>query len=245
MRALPLFVLVLALAACTDAPTTAEPLAADAPASAIPPASGAAPPPTPASSDVLTVLYLGDSLTAGYGLAGGPRDAYPALIQQKLDDAGIPARTVNAGVSGDTSAGGLNRLGWYLDRHRVDVLVLALGANDGLRGLPTDALRRNLETIIDRTREANPDVRVVLAGMLIPASMGGGYFTAFQEVFPAVAREKDAALVPFLLEGVGGVRAMNQPDGVHPTGEGQRLMAETVWQTLRPVVEAAHAETAG
>jgi acyl-CoA thioesterase I len=240
MRVLPLIALAVALAACSGEPP-AEPSPVPAPEAAPAPAANPASPASDATEDVLTILYLGDSLTAGYGLAGGPRQAYPALIQERLDAAGISARTVNAGVSGDTSAGGLNRIGWYLDRHRVDVLVLALGANDGLRGLPVDALRRNLEAIIDRTREANPDVRVVLAGMMIPASMGGAYFQAFQEVFPAVAWSKDAELVPFLLEGVGGVRAMNQADGVHPTVEGQRLMAETVWQTLRPVVEEAYA----
>jgi acyl-CoA thioesterase I len=196
--------------------------------------------PAGASEPTRHLLVLGDSLTAGYGLGRGPEEASPALIQARLDSLGIPARTVNAGVSGDTSAGGLSRLGWYLSRHQVDVLVLALGANDGLRGLPPETLRANLEAIIDRTREAQPGVRIVLAGMMIPPSMGADYFERFSRVYPAVAEARGVELVPFLLDRVGGVRGLNQPDGVHPTAAGQRIMAETVWQSLRPVVEEAH-----
>lgn len=236
MRPFALLLLVCALAACTS-----DRSAAPAPPEAPAPTSD---PPPPSADGVITILYLGDSLTAGYGLPGGPDEAYPALIQARLEALGIPARTINAGVSGDTSSGGRSRLGWYLARHRVDVLVLALGANDGLRGLPTETLRENLEAIIDETRRANPEVRVVLAGMMIPPSMGSDYFERFAAVYPEVARTKDVDLVPFLLEGVGGVPELNQPDGVHPTAEGQRRMAETVWQTLGPIVEALHAERA-
>ena len=195
------------------------------------------------SSDALTVVYLGDSLTAGYGLTGGEDEAYPALIAAKADALGMDIRTVNAGLSGDTSAGGLRRLEWIASRQDIDVLVLALGANDGLRGLSVDALRQNLEAIIARAREANPDVRIVLAGMMTPTNMGGTYGQRFNEVFRTVADAQGVTLIPFLLDGVGGVRSLNQADGVHPTAAGQQIMAETVWTTLRPVLEAARAES--
>lgn len=194
--------------------------------------------------EAITVVYLGDSLTAGYGLPQGEAQAYPALIQARIDSLGWRARTVNAGLSGDTSASGLRRFEWIAARQPVDVLVLALGANDGLRGLDPEALRHNLEAVIERAREANPAVRIVLAGMLVPANMGGAYGQRFSRVFEEVAEAEGAALVPFLLEGVGGVRALNQADGVHPTAEGQRVMAETVWRTLRPVLEEALAARA-
>lgn len=232
---LRLLSLMLFLAACSSSPDTAE----APPATASPPAASA----LEADTNALTVVYLGDSLTAGYGLAQGEDQAYPALIEAKADSAGIAVHTVNAGVSGDTSAGGLRRIEWLASRQRIDVLVLALGANDGLRGLPVDALKANLEGTIEAARAANPDVRIVLAGMMVPTSMGGAYGQRFAEVYPDIAREQNVELVPFLLDRVGGVPALNQPDGVHPTAQGQHIMAETVWQTLRPVLEAARAET--
>ena len=227
---LVLMLLLASLPGCSSSPDSASSEA---------PAAPETPEPVPASDAALTVVYLGDSLTAGYGLAGGEDQAYPALIAAKVDSLGWNVRTVNAGLSGDTSAGGLRRLEWLASRQDIDVLVLALGANDGLRGLPVDAMRENLEAIIARARAANPGVRIVLAGMMVPTNMGGAYGERFNEVFRAVAAEQDVALIPFLLDGVGGVRALNQPDGVHPTAEGQRVMAETVWATLRPVLEAA------
>ncbi len=143
---------------------------------------------------------------------------------------------VNAGVSGDTSSGGLSRLEWLL-RDTVDVLVLELGGNDGLRGIPPDAMHDNLAEIIDRTRAKYPDVRILLAGMRMPPNLGQDYVRAFERVYVDLAREKDVQLIPFLLEGVGGIRTLNQPDGVHPTAEGHRLIADTVWDYLRPVLE--------
>jgi acyl-CoA thioesterase-1 len=238
MRTLGMLVLLTTVPACTSG---SEP---DAPASA--PASAEATARTAddeQGDEAITVVYLGDSLTAGYGLPEGEDQAYPALIETKADSLGIAVRTVNAGVSGDTSAGGLRRVEWLVSRQDLDVLVLALGANDGLRGLPVDALRQNLDAIIERAREANPDVRVVLAGMMVPTNMGGAYGERFSRVYRDLAAEADVALIPFLLDGVGGVRALNQPDGVHPTAEGQRVMAETVWRTLRPVLEEAAARS--
>jgi acyl-CoA thioesterase-1 len=181
------------------------------------------------------ILFLGDSLTAGLGLAEPERDAYPALIQAKIDEARLPHRVVNAGVSGDTTAGGVRRIVWVL-RQRIDVLVLALGANDGLRGVLPAASQKNLEDIITRVRTANPQVKVVLAGMMMPDNMGQDYTKAFREIFPAVAEKTGAALVPFLLEGVGGRPEMNQGDGIHPNPRGHAVMADTVWKVLRPLL---------
>jgi acyl-CoA thioesterase-1 len=236
MRTLGMLVLLATVPACTSG---SEPDAAA-------PATTSADPTAPASEDArgdeaTTVVYLGDSLTAGYGLSQGEEQAYPALIDAKADSLGLAVNTVNAGLSGDTSAGGLRRFEWIASRQAPDVLVLALGANDGLRGLPVDALRQNLDAIIERARTANPDVRIVLAGMMVPTNMGGAYGDRFAQVYRDIAAEEDVALIPFLLDGVGGVRALNQPDGVHPTAEGQRVMAETVWETLRPVLEEARA----
>jgi acyl-CoA thioesterase-1 len=181
------------------------------------------------------VLFLGTSLTAGYGLE--LEQAYPALIQQRIDSARLPFRVVNAGESGMTSAGGLGRIDWLL-REPVAVLVLELGANDGLRGLDPEAMRRNLQAILDRTRRAHPDARIVIAGMEAPPNLGARYTKAFGAVFPEMARRNHAALIPFLLEGVAAVPALNQADGIHPTAEGQRRVAETVWRTLGPVLRS-------
>ncbi len=180
------------------------------------------------------ILFLGDSLTAGYYL--DPDDAYPALIQRRLDRKGGHWRAVNAGVSGDTSADGVQRLPWLL-RQRVDILVLALGANDALRGQPIDHIRGQLSAIIEQTRAAYPDVRVVLAGMRMPTNYGADYTEAFASLFIDLAETYDAVLIPFLLEGVAGDPDLNLSDGIHPTEAGHRIMADTVWTYLSPLVE--------
>jgi acyl-CoA thioesterase-1 len=179
------------------------------------------------------VLFLGTSLTAGYGI--DPQQAYPALIQQKIDSAGLDYRVINAGLSGETSAGALRRADW-LFQQPISVLVLETGANDGLRGLPPDSLRANIQAILDRAQRLHPRPRIVLLGMRVPPNYGRAYSQQFESVYPQLAKAKGAVLVPFLLEGVGGVRALNQADGVHPTAEGQRRMAETVWRVLEPVL---------
>lgn len=179
------------------------------------------------------ILFVGTSLTAGHGLTVD--EAYPARIQEKIDSAGLGFRVVNAGVSGETSAGGLRRIDWLLQQP-VRVLVLELGANDGLRGQDPERMRRNLQEIIDRTRARYPDAAVVIAGMEAPPNLGDAYTSRFRAVFPELARENDAALIPFLLEGVAAVPELNQEDGIHPTAEGQRRIAETVWRTLEPVL---------
>ena len=179
------------------------------------------------------VLFLGTSLTAGYGI--DPQQAYPALIQQKIDSAGLDYRVINAGLSGETSAGALRRADW-LFQQPISVLVLETGANDGLRGLPPDSLRANIQAILDRAQRLHPRPRIVLIGMRVPPNYGRAYSHQFESVYPQLAKANGAVLVPFLLEGVGGVRALNQADGVHPTAEGQRKMAETVWRVLEPVL---------
>lgn len=175
------------------------------------------------------ILFFGNSLTAGFGL--GPEGAFPALVQGEIDARGWPWLVVNAGVSGETSAGGLRRIDWLL-RQRIDVLVLELGGNDGLRGIPVATTRANLQAIIDRTLDRYPQARVVIAGMQMPPNLGPTYATAFRELFPALADANDAELIPFLLEGVAGIPELNLEDGIHPTAEGHRIVANNVWAVL-------------
>jgi len=177
---------------------------------------------------------LGDSLTAGLGL--DPRDAYPALIQKKLDAAGLKFRVVNAGISGDTSAGGLSRVDLALEGD-VRVMLVAMGGNDALRALPVADLKRNLAQIIERAKARQ--VRVVLAGMEAPPNFGREYAVSFHQVYPELAKEYGVPLVPFLLDGVAGVEGLNQRDGIHPTAEGARVVADHVWTALAPVVREA------
>lgn len=189
------------------------------------------------------VLFLGTSLTAGLGLSES--QAYPALIQQKIDSAGLRLRVVNAGVSGETSAGGLRRIDWLL-KQPIAVLVLELGANDALRGQDLAATSRNLQGIVDRTRAAHPDAAIVVAGMRAPPNLGERYTTAFGNIFSEVARRNHAALIPFLLDGVAGNPRLNQADGIHPTAQGDSIVAENVWRVLRPLlVESASARVRG
>ena len=179
------------------------------------------------------IVFLGTSLTAGLGLPES--EAFPALIQDTLDAREIPFRVVNAGVSGETSAGGLRSIVWLL-RQQVAILVVELGANDGLRGLDVAAMRSNLQAIIDRTKAAHPDARIVLLGMQAPPNLGNEYTSAFRDVYPELAEANDAALVPFLLEGVAGVPELNQADGMHPTARGHEILAANVWRVLEGVV---------
>jgi acyl-CoA thioesterase-1 len=179
------------------------------------------------------ILFFGTSLTAGLGLA--PEEAYPALIQNKIDSAGLPFRAVNAGVSGETSAAGLRRIDWLLQQP-VDVLVLELGANDALRGQDLTVAKANLQRIINRTRARYPRVRVVVAGMEAPPNLGRRYTREFRALFTGLARENHAALIPFLLDGVAGMPELNQADGIHPTAEGARIVADNVWRVLGPLL---------
>ncbi|MBL9215123.1 MAG: arylesterase [Opitutaceae bacterium] len=185
------------------------------------------------AAETRTLVFFGDSLTAGYGL--DPDEAYPALIQRKIDAAGLRWRVVNAGLSGETTAGGLRRLDWIL-RQRVDLFVIELGGNDGLRGIDPEATRANLQALIERIRARYPDVIVVLAGMQLPTNLGPEHTRRFAAMYPELAEKNHAVLIPFLLDGVGGVPSLNLPDGIHPTAEGHQIVAETVWRVLRPLL---------
>jgi acyl-CoA thioesterase I len=196
----------------------------------------------PLAQEPKRVVILGDSLTAGFGI--DPEDAYPALLQKKAEAANLPFTIVNAGLSGDTTAGGLRRIDWIL-KQPADVLVIELGGNDGLRGIPISETRTNLQKIIDRARKKYPTAQIVMAGMKMPANMGD-YAIEFEKTFPQIAKENNAILIPFLLEKVGGVANLNQEDRIHPTAEGHKIVAETAWRELAPILrERALTEKTG
>lgn len=180
-----------------------------------------------------TIVFYGNSLTAGYGLS--PSEAFPAIIQKKIDSLNLPYQVVNAGVSGETSSGGKTRIDWILQQ-RVDIFVLELGANDGLRGIPLTETKKNLQDIIDKVKAKYPESKLVFAGMQIPPSMGQTYTTEFKNIFTELADKNAMTLIPFLLEGVGGEPHLNQEDGIHPTAEGHILVAENVWQQLEKLL---------
>ena len=180
------------------------------------------------------ILFAGTSLTAGLGL--DPADAYPQLVQRKIDSAGLGFQVVNAGVSGETSAALLRRLNWLM-REPFDVIVIETGANDGLRGIPVATMQRNIQEIIDGVRAARPNARIVLVQMEAPPNLGRAYTAGFREVFPSLARRNNVALMPFLLDGVAGVRSLNQGDGIHPNEEGARRVADNVWKALKPLLQ--------
>jgi acyl-CoA thioesterase-1 len=185
-------------------------------------------------SKVITILALGDSLTAGFGLSR--QEAYPALIAEKMRSVHFQFDVINAGSSGDTTAGGLRRLPPLLRGKKIDVLILALGINDAFRGVQIEQVRSNLQAIIDRTRARHPNVSIIIAGMQFPLASSDRYVRGFGEMFGALADKNRAALIPYLLEGVGGDPALNQPDRVHPNAAGQRVLAENVWRVLEPIL---------
>lgn len=191
------------------------------------------------TSEVITVptnkviLFFGDSLTAGYGIE--LEEAFPALIQQRLDSLGMNYTVINSGLSGETTSGGLNRINWVLNQ-KVDVFVLELGANDGLRGIPLDQTRSNLQAIINHVKDKNPETKIILAGMQIPPNMGPEYTTEFRKIFPELAQGNHVPLIPFLLDGVAGIPELNLEDGIHPTPEGHKIVQENVWSILKDIV---------
>ena len=199
------------------------------------PAEPAAPAAASAPAKERVLVVLGDSLSAGFGV--DPNEAWPARIQEKIREAGLPWKLVNAGVSGDTSAGGLRRLDWIL-RRPVDALLIELGGNDGLRGLPLEATRTNLQSVIERTRAKHPEARIVLAGMRMPENFGEAYTRTFEALYRDLAEKHRVALVPFLLDGVGGQPEFNLPDQIHPNAEGHRRVATNVWNVLQPLLQA-------
>lgn len=187
-------------------------------------------PPNVSSAKLKTILFFGNSLTAGYGL--DPSDAFPSLIQNKIDSLHLPFKVINAGVSGETTSGGMGRIDWIL-RQPIDVFVLELGGNDGLRGIPLTVTKKNLQTIIDKVKKKYPSVKIILAGMEIPPNMGQNYTTEFRKIYPALAKENHVSLIPFLLKGVGGDPKLNQEDGIHPNKKGEKIVAENVWEILK------------
>ena len=188
------------------------------------------------ASKVITIVALGDSLTAGYGLSR--KEAYPALIGERMRSARYQFEVTNAGWSGDTTAGALRRLPEILRKKKIDILIIELGINDAFRGVPIEEMRANLQAIIDQTRARHPAVSIIVAGMQLPIDSSDGYVRAFGKMFGALAEKNRAALIPYLLEGVGGDPELNQPDLVHPNAAGQRIMAENVWRVLEPILRA-------
>lgn len=181
-----------------------------------------------------TILCFGDSITAGYGL-DDTSEAYPALLQQKIDSLGLNYTVINSGLSGETSAGGLSRVDWVMQQD-IDIFLLELGGNDGLRGIPLTETKNNLEQIIEKVRTKNPETKIILAGMELPPNMGQDYTSEFRAVFADIAKTQDVKFIPFILKDVGGIKELNQSDGIHPTAEGHEIVAQTVWQTLKPMI---------
>lgn len=180
-----------------------------------------------------TILFYGDSLTAGYGLS--PEEAFPALVGKMLNDKGKEAKIINAGLSGETSAGGLTRIDWVL-RQPIDVFVLELGPNDGLRGLPLEQTEKNLQLIIDKVKAKFPNVKIVIAGMMVPPNIGQDYTNKFKAMYPRLAEKNNAALIPFLLQDVAGNDKLNLPDRIHPNASGHKIVAENVFKAIAPLI---------
>lgn len=180
-----------------------------------------------------TILFFGDSLTAGYGTS--TELAFPALVETSLRKKGKECKVINAGLSGETSAGGLTRIDWIL-RQPIDIFVLELGANDGLRGLPLEETKKNLQQIIDKVKAKNPEVKIVIAGMMVPPNMGPEYSSDFQKIFPAIAKKNNAILIPFLLKDVAGIEKLNLPDGIHPNPEGHKIVAGNVVEVIEKLL---------
>ncbi len=180
-----------------------------------------------------TILFFGDSLTAGYGLS--KEQAFPHLIEQELKEAGHDVDVINAGLSGETSAGGLNRIDWIL-KQPIDIFVLELGANDGLRGIPVEATTKNLQAIIDKVKEKYPETKIIIAGMMVPPNLGEDYSRKFRRMFEQLANKNDAMLIPFLLDGVAGDDSLNLPDGIHPNIEGHKIVADNVLTAIKRVI---------
>jgi acyl-CoA thioesterase-1 len=181
-----------------------------------------------------TMLCFGDSITAGYGL-NDANDAYPALLQAKMDSLDLDYTVINLGLSGETSAGGKSRIDWVLNQD-IDIFLLELGANDGLRGVPLSETRSNLQAIIDAVASKNPKAKIILAGMELPPNMGQEYTSEFRKIFAELAQKNDVTFIPFILKNVGGIAELNQADGIHPTAEGHKRIAHTVWEVLEPMV---------
>ena len=192
---------------------------------------------TATQNSTKTILFFGDSLTAGYGLED-ENDAFPALIQARLDSLELDYKVINSGLSGETTAGGKSRINWVLNQ-KVDIFILELGANDGLRGVPLSETRENLQAIIDAVLQKSEDTKIILAGMQLPPNMGFDYINGFKTIFPELAKKNNLDLIPFLLKNVGGIPELNQADGIHPTTAGQKILANNVWAILEKVIKTS------
>ncbi|MBT8321694.1 MAG: arylesterase [Eudoraea sp.] len=223
------FLGVLLLVGCGDSASKSKPQPAKAETSIDSPSEN--------TENKGVILCFGDSLTAGMGI--DEQEAYPAVLQRIIDSLGLDYTVINSGLSGETTASGKNRLNWVLNQ-KTDVFLLELGANDGLRGIDLSETRSNLQAIINMVKEKNPDTKVILAGMQIPPNMGPEYTSEFREIFPDLAAENKAYLIPFLLKDVGGIAELNQADGIHPTIEGHRILAQNVWEVLGAVLESSN-----
>jgi acyl-CoA thioesterase I len=182
------------------------------------------------------ILFFGNSLTAGYGLDDASTAGFVGLTQQKIDSLNLPYRCVNAGLSGETTAGGNSRIDWVIEQQPVDIFILELGGNDALRGLKTEDSERNLQGILDKVKAKYPSAKIILSGMEAPRSMGNAYTSAFHNIYPNLAKKNAIALIPFVLEGVGGIAELNQKDGIHPTAEGNKIIVESIWKVLKPLL---------
>ena len=189
---------------------------------------------TVASTGVKNIVFFGNSLTAGYGL--DPSEAFPALVQEKIDSLQLPYKVINAGLSGETTAGGKGRIDWILQQP-VDVFVLELGGNDGLRGIPVKETTKNLQFIIERVKQKYPSAQIILAGMQIPPNMGARYAGEFRAAFKQLADKNQVLFIPFILEGVGGIPELNLPDGIHPTAQGHKIVANNVWDVMKDAIQ--------
>jgi len=187
-----------------------------------------------ATTSAKTILCFGDSITAGYGLEDS-NDAYPSLLQRKIDSLDLNYNVVNSGVSGETSAGGKNRINWVLNQD-ISIFLLELGGNDGLRGVPLTETRSNLQAIIDAVKEKSPNITIILAGMELPPNMGQDYTNEFKQIYADLAKENNLEFIPFILKDVGGIKNLNQNDGIHPNIEGHKILAKTVWERLQPLI---------
>ncbi len=181
------------------------------------------------------IIFFGNSLTAAYGLEDLSK-GFVGLIQQRIDSLGLQYRCINAGLSGETTAGGKGRVDWVIDQQPFDIFILELGGNDALRGIQPDDGIQNLQSIIDKVKAKSPSVKIILAGMEAPRNMGNTYLKAFHEMYPTLAKKNNTLLIPFILEGVGGVAELNQKDGIHPTEAGNKMIAETIWGVLKPIL---------
>jgi acyl-CoA thioesterase I len=181
------------------------------------------------------IVFFGNSLTAGYGLEN-VADGFVSLTQNRMDSLQMPYRCINAGLSGETTAAGSERVGWIIDQQPVDIFILELGGNDALRGINPESSLKNLQTIIDKVKAKHPSVKIVLAGMEAPRNMGKSYIAAFHDMYPALAKKNNLPLIPFILDKVGGIKELNQADGIHPTAQGNKIIVETIWGVLKPLL---------